>query len=80
MPLALAPNFRKDIMLVVGSEDTRTPARMSEEIIATLPEGIVKRLWIAQGAKHGGKEAPEFMYLNDFIRKTLQFLHESQLN
>lgn len=80
MPLALAPAFRKDIMLIVGSEDTRTPARMSEEIIAALPEGIVKRLWIAQGAKHGGKEAPEFMYLNDFIRNTLQFLHDSQLN
>ena len=78
MPLALAPNFRKDIMLVVGSEDTRTPVRMSEEIIGSLPDGIVKRLWIAKGAKHGGKEAPEFMYLNDFIRNTLQFLHDSR--
>lgn len=46
----------------------------------SLPDGIVKRLWIAKGAKHGGKEAPEFMYLNDFIRNTLQFLHDSQLN
>ena len=78
MPLALAPNFRKDIMLVVGSEDTRTPVRMSQEIIGSLPDGIVKRLWIAKGAKHGGKEAPEFMYLNDFIRNSLQFLHDSR--
>lgn len=80
MPLCLAPDFQKDIMLVVGSEDTRTPVWMSKEVFGKLPANIVKRMWIVQGAKHGGKDAPEFIYLEEFVDNTLQFLRDSQLN
>lgn len=80
MPLRLAPDFRKNIMIVVGAEDTRTPPHMSKEIFAKLPTDIVKELWITPGAKHGGTEAPEFVRLEEFIDKTLLFLRDSQLN
>ncbi len=80
MPLAIAPHFHKDIMLIVGSEDTRTPVSMSKEIFDKLPADIIKEIWIAHGAKHGGKYAPEFMYLNDFISNTTQFLQKSLSN
>lgn len=78
MPLSVAPDFHKDIMLIVGSEDTRTPLEMSEEIFYRLPSDILKRIWVAEGAKHGGKDAPEFMLLEDFISQTLQFLQDSR--
>ena len=77
MPGAISPDFHKDIMLVVGSEDTRTPVWMTEKVFNSLPAGIVKRIWVAEGAKHGGKEAPEFLYPEDFIAKTVRFIQES---
>lgn len=80
MPFSVAPVFDKDIMLVVGSEDTRTPVWMAEKIMARLPADILKRIWVAEGAKHGGKDAPEFLYLEDFVSRTVQFLQDSQAN
>ncbi|MFR5541828.1 MAG: hypothetical protein ACLTID_13165, partial [Barnesiella sp.] len=65
---------------IVGSEDTRTPVSMSNEIFDKLPADIIKEIWIAHGAKHGGKYSPEFMYLNDFISNTTQFLQKSLSN
>lgn len=48
MPALVAPKFRKDILLVVGSEDNRTPQWMSHKIYNALPAGINKKLsvWI----------------------------------
>ena len=61
MPLALADTFDKDILIVVGQNDERTPVWMAEDIFAALPDGIEKELWVAPGAKHGGMEAPEVL-------------------
>ena len=56
MPALVAPKFRKDILLVVGSEDNRTPQWMSEKIFNALPEGIKKKLSVYEGVGHGGRE------------------------
>lgn len=77
MPLALAPLFRKDILIVVGDKDARTPAWMAEKIFAALPENIMKKCWIVPGAEHGGTKAPEFLYPEEFLEKTILFLQES---
>ena len=62
MSALVAPKFRKDILLVVGSEDTRTPQWMSEKIFNALPEGIKKKLSVYEGAGHGGREFPIYSY------------------
>lgn len=77
MPGVLAPKFNKAIMLIVGAEDTRTPVWMTEKIYKDLPAGILKRMWVVPGAKHGGKDAPEFVRLEEFVTKTIQFLNDS---
>lgn len=46
----MAPKFRKDILLVVGSKDKRTPQWMSEKIYEGLPDGIRKKLSVYEGA------------------------------
>ena len=80
MPLSVAPVFHKDIMLIVGSEDTRTPPWMAKKIFEKLPAKTVKRMWVANGAKHGGEEAPEFLFLENFLKYTIQFLKDSYSN
>ena len=78
MPLTLAPDFHKAIMLIVGSEDERTPQWMSESIYEALPDDAFKRLWIVHGAKHGGMDAPEIVAQEEFFNRTLDFIHEAQ--
>lgn len=77
MPLALADTFDKDILIVVGQNDERTPVWMAEDIFAALPDGIEKGLWVAPGAKHGGMEAPEVLYPEEFVRRTIRFVERS---
>lgn len=77
MPLALADTFDKDILIVVGQNDERTPVWMAEDIFAALPDGIEKELWVAPGAKHGGMEAPEVLYPEEFVRRTIRFVERS---
>ena len=74
MPLALADTFGKDILIVVGQYDERTPVWMAEDIFAALPDGIKKELWVAPGAKHGGMEAPEVLYPEEFVRRVSRFV------
>ena len=78
MPLTLAPDFHKAIMLIVGSEDERTPQWMSERIYEALPDDAFKRLWIVHGAKHGGMDAPEIVAREEFFNRTLDFIHDAQ--
>ncbi len=78
MPLALAPGFHKDIMLIVGSEDERTPQWMSEKIYEALPAETRKSLWVVPGAKHGGTDAPEIVATEEFFNRTLDFIRDAQ--
>lgn len=77
MPLALADTFDKDILIVVGQNDERTPVWMAEDIFAALPDGIEKELWAVPGAKHGGMEAPEVLCPEEFVRRTVRFVERS---
>lgn len=76
MPAHLAPEFKKDILLIVGSKDARTPQWMSEKIYDALPDGIYKRLSVYEGAGHGGRDFP---FMHDWSRwadETLEFIHK----
>ena len=74
MPALVAPKFRKDILLVVGSEDNRTPQWMSEKIYNALPAGINKKLSIYEGAGHGGTEFPFFVDWGRWAEETVGFM------
>ena len=74
MPALVAPKFRKDILLVVGSEDDRTPQWMSEKIYNALPAGINKKLSIYEGAGHGGPEFPFFVDWERWAEETVGFI------
>ena len=74
MPSLIAPKFRKDILLVVGSEDNRTPLWMSEKIYYALPEGINKKLSIYEGAGHGGTGFPFFVDWERWAEETIGFM------
>ena len=74
MPSLIAPEFRKDILLVVGSEDNRTPLWMSEKIYNALPEGINKKLSVYEGAGHGGTEFPFFVDWERWAEETIGFM------
>ena len=74
MPAFVAPKFRKDILLVVGSEDNRTPQWMSEKIYNALPEGINKKLSVYEGAGHGGHEFPFFVDWGRWADETVSFM------
>lgn len=77
MPAYIAPTFDKHIMLVVGTEDNRTPPWMTKKIYDALPDKAVKKIWIAPDAGHGGTDAPEFKYPKTFFRKTDRFIRKS---
>ena len=70
-PINIAPEFKKPALLIVGTEDKRTPVSMSERIF----EKIVgeKELWIVQGAEHGGINGPEYLDRKEFLKKTTEF-------
>ena len=74
MPALVAPKFRKDILLVVGSEDNRTPQWMSEKIYNALPSGINKKLSVYEGAGHGGTEFPFFVDWGRWAEETVGFM------
>ena len=74
MPAHVAPKFRKDILLVVGSEDNRTPQWMSEKIYNALPAGINKKLSVYDGAGHGGTEFPFFVDWGRWAEETVGFM------
>lgn len=74
MPALVAPKFRKDILLVVGSEDNRTPQWMSEKIYNALPAGINKKLSVYEGAGHGGTEFPFFVDWGRWDEETVGFM------
>ena len=74
MPAIVAPKFRKDILLVVGSEDNRTPQWMSEKIYNALPAGINKKLSVYDGAGHGGTEFPFFVDWGRWAEETVGFM------
>jgi hypothetical protein len=54
MPVLVAPKFRKDILLVVGSEDNRTPQWMSEKIYNALPSPALLRYPPPKSSSSGG--------------------------
>ena len=74
MPALVDPKFRKDILLVVGSEDNRTPQWMSEKIYNALPAGINKKLSVYDGAGHGGTEFPFFVDWGRWAEETVGFM------
>ena len=74
MPVLVAPKFSKDILLVVGSEDNRTPQWMSEKIYNALPAGINKKLSVYEGAGHGGTEFPFFVDWGRWAEETVGFM------
>lgn len=74
MPALVAPKFSKDILLVVGSEDNRTPQWMSEKIYNALPAGINKKLSVYEGAGHGGTEFPFFVDWGRWAEETVEFM------
>ncbi len=74
MPALVAPKFSKDILLVVGSEDNRTPQWMSEKIYNALPAGINKKLSVYDGAGHGGTEFPFFVDWGRWAEETVGFM------
>ena len=74
MPALVAPKFRKDILLVVGSEDNRTPQWMSEKIYNALPAGINKKMSVYEGAGHGGTEFPFFVDWGRWAEETVGFM------
>ena len=74
MPALVAPKFRKDILLVVGSEDNRTPQWMSEKIYNALSAGINKKLSVYEGAGHGGTEFPFFVDWGRWAEETVGFM------
>lgn len=76
-PIAAAPDFNRDVMLIVGENDTRTPPWMSQKIYDALPDDIYKELWIVPDARHSAKEAPEFMALPQFLSRTISFMETS---
>ena len=76
MPARVAPEFRKYILLVVGSEDDRTPQWMSEKIYNALPEGINKKLSVYEGAGHGGAAFPFFVDWERWAEETVEFMKE----
>ena len=65
MPALVAPQFKKDILLIVGTEDDRTPQWMSEKVYNALSEGIKKKLSVYKGAGHGGRDFP---FMHDWSR------------
>lgn len=77
LPLAAAPRFGRDVMLIVGENDTRTPPWMSQKIYDALPDNIYKELWIVPDARHSAKDAPEFMALPQFLARTISFMEAS---
>jgi pimeloyl-ACP methyl ester carboxylesterase len=80
MPAFVAPKFKKDILLVVGSEDNRTPLWMSEKIFNALPDGITKKLSIYEGAGHGGAESPFFVDWDRWAEETTGFMLSQNQN
>ncbi len=70
-PINIADNFKKPTMLIVGTEDKKTPIEMSKRILDQLQAD--KELWIVDGAGHGGAEAPEVKEFSLFYHKTLSF-------
>jgi len=76
MPSLVAPEFRKDILLVVDSEDDRTPQWMSEKIYNALPEDINKKLSVYEGAGHGGAAFPFFVDWGRCAEETVEFMLE----
>ncbi len=76
MPIYIAPRFKKPILLVVGSEDDRTPKWMSENIFAAISESTFKQLSVFDGAGHGGMESPMLYDTERFITETNAFLEE----
>lgn len=74
-----APQFRKDILLFVGSDDDRTPQWMSEKIYNALPADINKKLSVHDGAGHGGAEFPFFVDWRRWAEETVGFMMESSV-
>lgn len=71
LPINLAPNYEKSVLLIVGERDNRSPVWMSEKIYSLLPSE--RELWIVEGAEHGGQKGP----LRDFEvfhKRVLEFL------
>lgn len=74
MPCLVASKFKKNILLVVGENDDRTPVWMSEKIYDALPENTVKKLSIYENAGHGGKLFPFFCDMERWFSETVEFM------
>ena len=70
-PINIAKKYDKPTMLIVGSEDERTPVHMSKAIFDDLK--VEKELWIVDGAGHGGRKSPESIAYYEFYSKTVDF-------
>lgn len=77
MPAYIAGEFRKPVLLIVGSEDDRTPQWMSEKIFDALPDGTDKTLSVFEGAGHGGMEAPYIVDMERWFVETVSFLSDN---
>ncbi|MDD2595743.1 MAG: alpha/beta fold hydrolase [Bacteroidales bacterium] len=77
MPIYIAPKFHKPIMVIVGSDDNRTPQWMAEKIISSVPDPTYKCLSVFEGAGHGGEQSPYFVDMERFISETIDFLNNS---
>jgi pimeloyl-ACP methyl ester carboxylesterase len=77
IPVNLAPNFDKAVLLIVGSEDVRTPVWMSQKIYDALPLSLSlpgkKELWVVPDAEHGGPNGP-WKNLDEYCTRVKAFL------
>ncbi|HLF33172.1 MAG TPA: alpha/beta fold hydrolase [Cyclobacteriaceae bacterium] len=71
-PLPLSRHFNKPAFLVVGDNDDRTPAWMSQKIYSNLKGP--KEIWIVEGATHSGVKGPE--NADGFIDRLVEFYNK----
>jgi len=71
LPVSAASKVSRPVFLIVGENDNRTPAWMSQKVYDLLKGP--RELWIVPGAGHGGELAPELVAHEEFWNKTRSF-------
>ncbi len=72
LPVNIAPEFKRPVMLIVGENDEVTPVWMSEKIFGLLTGE--KELWVVPGATHGGETGPVYSDFPRFVEHVDTFL------
>lgn len=74
LPANAAPSMTIPVFLIVGQNDERTPAWMSQHVYDLLTGP--KQLWFVEGAAHGGRQAPELVAYDEFFDKIISFFEQ----